>query len=179
MTKKKKPGGPTKAPLSVSRPALIVNGADHEFRAMISNLHAMAGQLTELRARMARQLGITGPQFGLFMAVAHLEADGGVNVSAIARQLRVTPAFVTTEAGKLVRKRLLAKRNSKIDRRGVLLFVTSSGRRMLAAFAPRQQLINDEVFQSLDARSFRALARMVEGLVAGGERALALNDKTD
>jgi DNA-binding MarR family transcriptional regulator len=176
MTTRKK-NSRRKTPLSVSSPALLVAGSDHVFRGLISNLHAMASQLIELRARMARQLGITGPQFGLFLAVAHLENDSGVNVSTIARQLRVTPAFVTTEAGKLIRKRILVKRDSKIDRRGVLLSVTPSGHRMLAAFAPRLQTINDEVFRSIDARAFRTLTRMVEGLVAGAERALSLDGK--
>ncbi|MHB1216768.1 MAG: MarR family winged helix-turn-helix transcriptional regulator [Alphaproteobacteria bacterium] len=177
MSAKKKLGRRVKVPLSVSSPALLVGGSDLAFRGLISNLHAMASQLIELRARMARQLGITGPQFGLFLAVAHFGNEGGVNVSTIARQLRVTPAFVTTEAGKLIRRRILAKRDSKVDRRGVLLSVTPSGHRMLAAFAPRLQTINDEVFRSIDARSFRTLTRMVEGLVAGAERALSLDGK--
>lgn len=177
MSRKKKAKRRVRPPLSVSSPALLVDGTDHQFRGLISNLHAMAQQLIELRARMARQLGITGPQFGLFLAVAHLEGADGINVSTIARRLRVTPAFVTTEAGKLIRKRLLAKRDSTIDRRGVLLSVTSRGHRILTAFAPRLQTINDEVFRSLDARAFRMLTRIVEGLVAGAERALSLDGK--
>lgn len=177
MTTRKKSNRRLKVPLSVSSPALLVGGSDQTFRGLIANLHAMASQLIELRARMARQLGITGPQFGLFLAVAHFEGEDGVNVSTIARKLRVTPAFVTTETGKLIRKRILAKRDSKVDRRGVLLSVTPSGRRMLVAFAPRLQTINDEVFGSLDARAFRTLTRIVEGLVAGAERALSLDGK--
>ena len=43
--------------------------------------------------------------------------------------------------------------------------------------APRLQTINDEVFGSIDARAFRMLTRMVEGLVAGAERALSLDGK--
>lgn len=177
MRAKKKTGRAVKVPLSVSRSALLVDGSDREFRGLISNLHAMAQQLIELRARMARQLGITGPQFGLYLAIAHLEGAGGVNVSTIARQLRVTPAFVTTETGKLIRKRLLAKRDSTLDRRGVLLSVTPRGHRVLKAFAPHLQTINDEVFRNIDAREFRTLTRMVEGLIAGAERALSLDSK--
>ena len=45
------------------------------------------------------------------LAVAHAQdeegLEEGINVSRLARQLRVTPAFVTTEAGKLIAQRLL------------------------------------------------------------------------
>lgn len=163
---------------TVSRPALLVGGTDHAFRELITNLHVMAGQLIAVRAALAKRLHLTGPQFSLLLAVAHAQGEAGtaegINVSRLARQLRVTPAFVTTEAGKLIRRRLLAKRVSKVDRRGVLLSVTTRGDAVLQEFAPRLQAVNDEVFRSLDAKTFRALLRMTDGLVEGVARALNL-----
>ena len=161
---------------TVSDKTLLVKGSDHLFPELITNLHIMAQQLIGLRAHMAEELGVTGPQFSLLLAVAHAQdeegLEEGINVSRLARQLRVTPAFVTTEAGKLIAQRLLAKRGSTVDRRGVLLSVTERGHRRLMTFAPRLQQVNDEIFGSLDARTFRNLARTAKGLVEGGERAL-------
>jgi DNA-binding MarR family transcriptional regulator len=165
----------------VSRKALLVKESDHAFRELITNLHVMAQQLIELRAHMARELGVTGPQFSLLLAVAHAQSEegleDGINVTRLARQLRVTPAFVTTEAGKLIRQRFLAKRGSMVDRRGVLLSVTERGHARLMAYAPKQQKVNDEIFRSLDARTFRNLTLTVKGLVEGGERALRATEK--
>lgn len=166
---------------TVSRKALLVQDSDHTFRELITNLHVMAQQLIELRAYLAKELGLTGPQFSLLLAVAHAQKEEGleegINVTRLARQLRVTPAFVTTEAGKLIRMRLLAKRGSKVDRRGVLLSMTERGHTRLTTFAPKLQKVNDEVFRSLDARAFRGLVRTVKGLVEGGERALRMGEK--
>jgi len=172
---------PRKKLRTVSRKALLVKESDHTFRELITNLHVMAQQLIELRASLATQLGVTGPQFSLLLAVAHAQdeegVEEGINVSRLARQLRVTPAFVTTEAGKLIRQRLLTKRGSKVDRRGVLLSVTDRGYGRLIAFAPKLQKVNDEIFRSLDARTFRNLVHVTKGLVEGGERALKASGK--
>ena len=172
---------PRKKLRTVARKALLVNGSDHTFRELITGLHVMAQQLIELRAYLAKELGVTGPQFSLLLAVAHAQdeegLEEGINVTRLARQLRVTPAFVTTEAGKLIRQRLLAKRGSKVDRRGVLLSVTERGHSRLMAFAPKLQSFNDEIFRSLDARTFRGLVRTTRGLIEGGERALKMGEK--
>lgn len=160
-------------PLTVTRPALLVDGSDGAFRALINNLMTMAEQLVALRAHLASGLGVTGPQFGLFLAIAQFEGTDGVSVGALARQQGVTGAFVTAEAGKLVRRGLLAKRGSRVDRRGVLLSLSAKGRRLLVAAGPDIQAVNDTIFGTLSAREFRMLDRLTRRLVAGGERALA------
>lgn len=160
-------------PLTVTCPALLVGGSDGAFRALINNLMRMAEQLLALRSRLAAELGVTGPQFGLFLAIAQLEGDDGVSVVGVARHQGVTGAFVTAEAGKLVRRGLLAKRDSPVDRRGVLLSLSAKGRRLLVSAGPAIQARNDTMFGTLGAREFRMLDRLVRRLVAGGERALA------
>ncbi|MFO0998579.1 MAG: MarR family winged helix-turn-helix transcriptional regulator [Alphaproteobacteria bacterium] len=160
-------------PLSVTRRSLLVGGSDAAFRALISNLIAMAGQLAALRSHLAARLGVTGPQFGLVLAVAQLEGAHGVNVGAVARHQGVTGAFVTAEAGKLARRGFIVKRGSPADGRGVLLSLSAKGWRALTAAGPEIQAVNDAMFGSLSVREFRSLDRIVRRLTAGGERALA------
>jgi DNA-binding MarR family transcriptional regulator len=160
-------------PLTVTCPALLAGGSDGAFRALINNLMKMAEQLLALRARLAAELGVTGPQFGLFLAIAQLEGEDGVSVVGVARHQGVTGAFVTAEAGKLVRRGLIEKRMSPVDRRGVLLSLSAKGRRLLAAAGPAIQARNDTMFGTLSGREFRMLDRLVRRLVEGGERALA------
>jgi MarR family transcriptional regulator, organic hydroperoxide resistance regulator len=161
-------------PLTTTRAALLVDGSDRVFREMLRDLMTMASQLQELRAGLARQLGVSEPEYRVFLAIAQLQEAKGVSISAVARHLGVSGAFVTMIVQRLVRAGKVQKTPSRIDRRGVLLTLTARGRAAIAAFARYPQMVNDELFGGIDEKEFRLLADIVRRIVAGGERAILL-----
>jgi len=161
-------------PLTVTREALLASGSDERFRALIDDLLVMAHQLQRLRLVLARGLGVSEPQYRLFLAIAQLEGRRGVSVGRVARQLRVSGAFATMETRELVRRGLVAKSPDPSDGRAVLLSLTAKGRSSFERFAPRPQRINDALFRDLSAAEFRTLGGLVRRLVANGERALEI-----
>jgi DNA-binding MarR family transcriptional regulator len=162
-------------PLTTTREALLVGGSDQQFRGLIGNLMTMAQQLQALRAHLARRLGVSEPEYRVFLAVAQLQGSDGVSVSAVARHLAVSGAFVTMIVQRLTRSGHIEKRASQIDRRGVLLRLTAMGTRMMTTFAAEPQAINDELFRDIDRTGFQRLCDLARRIVDGGERALALS----
>jgi DNA-binding MarR family transcriptional regulator len=161
-------------PLTTTRPALLVDGSDRVFREVLRDLMTMSSQLQDLRAALARQLGVSEPEYRVFLAVAQLQEASGVSISAVARHLGVSGAFVTMIASRLVRAGKVQKTPSRTDRRGVLLTLTARGRAAITAFARHPQMVNDELFRDIDEKEFRLLADIARRVVAGGERAILL-----
>jgi DNA-binding MarR family transcriptional regulator len=170
-TAKEEPPAP---PLTTTRAALLVDGSDRIFRELLRDLMTMGSQLQELRAGLARQLGVSEPEYRVFLAIAQLQGEKGVSVSEVARHLGVSGAFVTMIVQRLARVGQVRKRPSATDRRGVLLTLTARGRAAMTAFSRRPQMVNDELFGDIDPTEFRLLADIVRRVVAGGERAILL-----
>ncbi|HZS85683.1 MAG TPA: MarR family winged helix-turn-helix transcriptional regulator [Stellaceae bacterium] len=162
-------------PVTTTRPALLVDGSDRLFRELIGHLMTMAQQLQALRAGLAQSLGVSEPEYRVFLAVAQLQGEGGIGVGAVARHLMVTGAFVTMIAQRLVKSGHIEKKTSPADRRGVLLRLTAKGRRLIAAFAAEPQAVNDELFRDIDRGEFQLLLDLARRIVAGGERALMVS----
>lgn len=166
-------------PLTVSRPALLKDGSDAEFRRLVHGLLAFAARLESVRDGLARSIGLTGIQYTVLISVSHLEKRGGVSVAMVAEHLQLSGAFVTIETGKLAGRGLLTKAQDSHDRRRVSLKTTIAGRKLLASLAPRQREVNDVLFEFLDARRFRQFTGIIEGMVSCGDRALSLLEYLD
>jgi DNA-binding MarR family transcriptional regulator len=164
-------------PLSTSRPALLREGSDAAFRHFVSDLLTVAERMRATRDHLAQIAGLTGPQYTMLMAIAQLErahpAASGVRLSAVADYLRVSRAFVTTEAGILVRRRLLVKRPNPQDGRSALLRLAAAGERLLDQVMPEVQAVNDVFFGTLSGADFRGARRIVAAMLSGSERAVA------
>jgi DNA-binding MarR family transcriptional regulator len=161
------------SPLTITRPALLVDGSDQRFRELIVNLMTMSNQLQELRAGLARRLGVSEPEYRVFLAVAQLQAATGIRVGGVARHLEVTGALVTMIANRLVRLGWIEKMRSSSDSRQVLLRLTPRGTDIMTRFQSAPQTVNDELFRDLTAAEFRLFGDIVQRIVAGGARALA------
>lgn len=163
-------------PLTVSRKALLSDGNDLRFRALVHNLLAFSARLQDVRAEFGRCIGLSGIQYTILVSVAHLQGDLGTGVKRIADHLSLSGAFVTMETGKLVDAGLVAKRTNPRDRRRVALTVTKKGWDLLSELAPIQRPVNDALFASLDRKSFEQLLGISAELVQGADEALALID---
>jgi MarR family transcriptional regulator, organic hydroperoxide resistance regulator len=165
------PEGPYVLPATVSRAALLERGSDRRFRALVADLLTIAARMEMVRAHLGRRMGITGPQYSLMVAVAHLQGGAGIGVGALAQALHVSSAFVASETGKLARRGLLLKRTNPADRRGVLLSVAPAGRLRIDRAGAEIRSVNNLFFGALDERAFAALSEAAAGLVAGSAKA--------
>ena len=153
------------APPTVSRSALLVDGSDQTCRRLIYNLLTVAARMEECRDAVATRCGVSGPQYSILMAIARQQGENGVGATSIARLLHVTPAFIASETRKLMANGLVEKRRNPVDRRGVLLSVSATGRALVQRYAGTIRRMNDTLFGQQTAEEFRALATMVEVLV--------------
>jgi DNA-binding MarR family transcriptional regulator len=160
-------------PLTVSHRALLVDGSDIEFRRLINRLLQIEERIRHARAYLGRQAGLSGPQYSLLMAVAYLQGETGIAVRSLARELRVTSAFVTSESRRLIERGLLAKRRNPRDSRSTLITVTPAGRRAIERLVPEVRAVNDLFFGHLTRPAFLEAKRFLEQLVDGSRRALA------
>ena len=169
MARPRKP----KAPLTVSRAALLADGSDAEFRDLIHDLIAYGHKLDACRDAFAAIAGISGAQYEILMLISRAD---GLAVGEVAARLHRSGAFITIEANKLVDAGILHKASDPADGRRVLLKCSAKAFQLLERMAPYQQRVNDVLFEFLDAKRFRELRALAGKLVASGDRAVALTE---
>jgi DNA-binding MarR family transcriptional regulator len=157
-------------PPTATCPALLEKGSDRRFRVLVNDLFTIASRMELVRAHLGRRMGISGPQYSLLVAVAHLQGARGVSVGAVAQAMHVSSAFIAAETGKMAKLGLLLKRSNPDDRRGVLISLAPAGRLELDRVSAEIRAINDLFFGAL--ASFAALSIAAQALVAGSGRAL-------
>lgn len=171
-------GAEARPPLTVSRPDLLSDGADVEFRQLVHRLLAFSARLETCRSGFGALLDLTGVQYTTLISIAHLEgadANGsGVGVKEVADHLGLSGSFLTIVSGQLAKRGLVEKSTNPQDRRRVHLRVTEQGRELLEGLAPIQRDVNDLLFQPLDAKRFRALNEIFADLIAAADEATAL-----
>ncbi len=162
------------APLTVTRPELLVDGKDDTFRAMVHAALAFSARLQAIRDGYARFVGLTGPQYTILVSIQHLQYIGDVGVKLVADHLSLSGTFVTTETNKLVRSKLVAKTKAEGDGRRVNLTTLPAGDALLTKLSAVQQQVNNAHFGSLSADEFVCLCKIMPDLVASSELGLSL-----
>jgi MarR family transcriptional regulator, organic hydroperoxide resistance regulator len=163
---------PSALPLTTSRRALLTGGSDRDFRALVHDLLTVSSRMELVRGHLGARMGISGPQYSVLVAIAHLQGTGGVSVSDLAEALHVSNAFIASETGKLSQRRLVHKRVNPHDRRGVLLTIAPAGRIEIGKIGEEIRAINDLFFGALDAKAFATLGAAVGALVTSSRKAL-------
>lgn len=161
-------------PLTVSMPALLVDGEDHLFRQVIHDALGFSVRLQEIRNRLGEVIGLSGPAYSILIAIEHLGQSGEVGISRVSDHLHLSGAFVTIEVTKLVKAGLVRKEAHSEDGRRVLLTVTERACSLLDELSQVQRPVNNTIFAGLNAKQFRAFTMIISSLVAGTEEALAL-----
>ena len=162
--------------LTVSRPEILVNGSDAQFRALLHGVLAFAARLQAVRDGFANLLGLTGIQYTILISIRHLQTEGEVTVGAVADHLHLSGAFVTTETGKLLRAGFITKVQDIKDRRRMCLRVAPKGRDLLTDLAPVQVQVNDVMFEFLGPEQLKAMGAAIDRVVTCGDRAISLLD---
>jgi MarR family transcriptional regulator, organic hydroperoxide resistance regulator len=145
-------------PLSVTRPEILIDGSDREFRRLIHRMLIGQARLAAVRECIAERIGVSGTQYTMLMSVLHLQGTAGVSIGALADYLEVTGPHVTGIVGKLVAGGFVRKAVNPKDRRGVLVKLTPAGwKKLLQAFA-FISAVNDRLFEGVGREEYRAVA---------------------
>jgi DNA-binding MarR family transcriptional regulator len=119
-----------KAPLTISRPEMLVNGSDRHFRRLVHSLFGFLARHEAVRRGHAARIGLVGIEYTTLISIRHLDAEeGDVNVNRVADHLHLSGAFVTTITNKLLKRGLIHKSIDPQDRRRVKLQVSEKGMR--------------------------------------------------
>ena len=158
--------------LTISHKALLDGGSDKRFRQLVSDLLTLSVRMEVVREHLGRQMGITGPQYSVLVAVSHLQGEAGVSVGALARVLHVSSAFIATETRKLAEAGLLVKLPNPKDRRGVLISLSRTSQAQIARLTPSIRAINDQFFGALGRGAFDAMVNASAVLVKSSARVM-------
>jgi len=161
-------------PLTITRPELLNDGTDRDFRKLVHNIFAFMARHETIRDGHARQIGLAGVEYTILISIGHLGLDGDVNVKTIADHLHMSGAFVTTVTSKLQTLGLVEKTQDSVDRRRISLAITEKGKALLRKLAPYQREINDVEFSPLSREDFQAVSRILEALIDSSDKAFAL-----
>jgi DNA-binding MarR family transcriptional regulator len=161
-------------PLTVTRPELLNDGTDRDFRKFVHNIFAFMARHEAIRDGHARQIGLAGIEYTVLISIGHLALDGDVNVKAVADHLHMSGAFITTVTSKLQTLGLVEKIQDSVDRRRISLVTTEKGKTLLRTLAPYQREINDVEFASLSKEEFQFLSKIIEDMIVSGGEAVAL-----
>ncbi len=169
-----------KAPLTISRPEMLVSGSDRHFRRLVHSLFGFLARHEAIRSGHGARIGLAGIEYTTLISIRHLDAEeGDVNVNRVAEHLHLSGAFVTTITNKLLRRGLIHKSVDPADRRRVKLQVSEKGDALLAELAPVQRQVNDAQFGCLSQTEFLQLLDMVERLIASSENAVRVQAYLD
>jgi DNA-binding MarR family transcriptional regulator len=157
----------------VSHGALLVSGSDVAFRETLYLMVLAFSRLISCREAFGRALALTGSQFAVLFGTAYRQGRDGVSIRALADHVQLASTHVTTEVGRLVRKRLLVKTPNRRDRRGVLVKLSPKGEAAVRRVSPFLRRVNDRLFQGVRRRDFAAIARFLRVFALNGEDALA------
>jgi DNA-binding MarR family transcriptional regulator len=160
------------SPATTSLPALLHRQSDQQFRRLIQDLLTVSRRLELARDYFGRCISVTGPQYSLLMTVAQLQGRTGVSVGSVAKAMRVSSAFITSEIGKLSDAGLITKRPNPEDGRSALLSLAPAGRMRIDGLMSEIRTVNDLFFGLLDARSFAQLCASAGALVRGSREAM-------
>jgi MarR family transcriptional regulator, organic hydroperoxide resistance regulator len=163
------------APLTISRPELLIDGSDRHFRRLVHGLFGFLARHEAVRTGHGARIGLVGIEYTVLISIRHLAVEEtDISVNRVAEHLFLSGAFVTTVTNKLVKRGLIHKLPDPNDRRRVRLEVADKGNALLAELAPVQRQINDVQFGCLSTAEFLHLLDMTERLIECGDRAIRL-----
>jgi MarR family transcriptional regulator, organic hydroperoxide resistance regulator len=163
-----------RAALTISRPEMLVDGSDQQFRRLVHGLFAFFARHSTIREGHGAFIGLAGIEYTTLISIRHLAAAGEVGVRGVAAHLHLSGAFTTTITNKLLAKGLIEKAPHPVDKRRLLLSVTPRGDELLEHLAPMQTQVNNVEFGCLSAKEFQQLLDIVERLVRSSDQAVSL-----
>jgi len=155
-----------KRTISQARPAIVrvSDGASRKaandlcqdaFRKFLWEITSINVHLDQIRDFWAQNLGVTGPQWMILMAVSDLDQGHGVPVKDVSAALHVDSSFVTTQSKMLEKMSLLRRTPSNEDARVVLMSLSEKARKQAANLSAKQELFSKFIFSEFNEATVR------------------------
>ncbi len=158
-------------PPTISDTTALGEQSDHFIR-RITHLHfILSGVLDTIRGGFASMIGVSSFQYVTMQALGRLNSDEPWTVRGIARQMRMTDDYVSTEIAGLVERDLVAKVVNPNDRRVSFLKLTHKGQQALAAITPIQQAVNTALYGHLSREQAEGYTKELEVLLVQADKA--------
>lgn len=139
------------------------NGSPREVRALDAYIKLMrcATSVQGTLERRLLSLGLTDSQFGVLEALLHL---GPSPQHELGRALFTSRPNVTTVVDNLEKRRLVLRERDTVDRRSVIVRLTSEGRDLIEQIFPGQVTAIVDQFSALSSEEQETLGRLCKQL---------------
>jgi DNA-binding MarR family transcriptional regulator len=122
--------------------------------------------LHEYSKAMHRRSGLSSPQA---WALAIVDAQPGVSLGGLAEQMYAHPSTVSGIVDRLTTRGALRRDVDPRDRRGIQLFLTPAGRRLMRESPPPVQAGLQRALERMPARRLRTLREALDEIVQQAE----------
>jgi DNA-binding MarR family transcriptional regulator len=141
------------------------SGKNHEIvRQFVWDIASINVHLDEIRHFWARELGISGPQWMILMAIGDLDRGRGVAVKDVSAMLHVDPSFVTTQSKMLEKNGFMRRVPSTEDARVVLMSLSDKASKKIATLSSRRNDLSQFVFAGFDERALQDITEQMASL---------------
>ena len=127
--------------------------------------------IDEIRQFWAKEIGISGPQWMILMAIGDLDRGNGVSVKDVSAMLHVDPSFVTTQSKMLEKNGFMRRVPSTEDARVVLMSLSDKASKKLALLSARRDNLTAFVFSGYDETALRDISDQLSALKSRLEKA--------
>jgi MarR family transcriptional regulator, organic hydroperoxide resistance regulator len=153
-------------------PAAELSGKNQEIvRQFVWDIASINVHLEEIRQFWAKELGISGPQWMILMAIGDLDRGKGVAVKDVSAMLHVDPSFVTTQSKMLEKNGFMRRIPSSEDARVVLMSLSDKASKKIATLSSRRDVLSKFVFSGFDDRALRDITDQLASLKKRLEKA--------
>ena len=105
---------------------------------------------------------ITPVQYSAMLAI---QIHPGIDQAALCNIIAFDKSTIGDVVGRLERKKLIKRTPGSKDRRAKLLYITSSGRKLIEEIEPAVEATQKRILEPLTAKQRKALMQMLERLV--------------
>ena len=140
-------------------------------RRVVWDIAAINVHLDEIRHFWAKELGISGPQWMILMAIGDLDRGKGVAVKDVSAMLHVDPSFVTTQSKMLEKNGFMRRIPSTEDARVVLMSLSDKASKKIALLSSRRDNLSAFVFSGYDDASLKDISDQLSALKSRLEKA--------
>jgi DNA-binding MarR family transcriptional regulator len=133
-------------------------------RQFVWDIASINVHLDEIRHFWAKELGISGPQWMILMAIGDLDRGKGVPVKDVSAMLHVDPSFVTTQSKMLEKNGFMRRVPSSEDARVVLMSLSDKASKKIATLSSRREVLSDFVFAGFDDRALKDITEQLTAL---------------
>jgi DNA-binding MarR family transcriptional regulator len=153
------------------RPPLPSHEAMSNF---ITLFHAADSHLMAMRRAIAKAIDLEPPQFAALLALSRLDEGEGVRVRALADEVRVAAANMTSTVNALMKCNWVHKTGDPEDSRAVRVRMSEDGKARLSAQREAIERINEVWFRGLSQEQVQQACFVLSTVLTNYEEAAVI-----